>query len=252
MRKPGKRSPGGGTEGFTLIEMLVSVTLIALISLCVWEVMRITIASWKRGTDSIDTNQQQRATLDLMQKEVASMSSQLPPIDPQTGKGQYPIFVGSGSAMQFLSPCALRFQDIPGMAYVEYDVVSGADGTYSLVEKETRYLGGDPTQAEEFGEGDEPTVSIFEHLSGASFEYFDSGTRDIAPQWVSDWNGLDYMSLPTAVRMTISTQEADGGTKNRWIVIPISSRINNPQINPINPIGIRGRSPNAGNPNTGR
>jgi prepilin-type N-terminal cleavage/methylation domain-containing protein len=252
MRKPGKRSLGGGTEGFTLIEMLVSVTLIALIALCVWGVMRITTASWKRGTDSIDANQQHRATLDLMQKEVASMSSLLPPIDPQTGKGQYPIFLGSGSAMQFLSPCALRFQDIPGMAYVEYDVVSGADGTYSLVEKETRYLGGDPTQAEGFGEGDEPTVSIFEHLSGASFEYFDPGTKDIAPQWVSDWNGLDYMSLPTAVRMTISTQETGGGAKDRQIVIPISSRIINPQVNPINPIGIRGRNPNAGNPRTGR
>lgn len=252
MRKPGKGNPGDGTGGFTLIEMLVSVTLIALIALCVWGVMRITIASWKRGTDSIDMNQQHRATLDLMQKQIASMSALLPPIDPQTGMGQYPIFVGSDTGMQFLSPCALRFQDVPGMAYVEYDVVSEADGTYSLVEKETSYLGGDPTQAEGFGQGDEPTVTIFEHLSSATFEYFDPGTPTIAPQWVSDWSGLDYMSLPTAVRMTISMQETGGGTKNRQIVIPISSEINNLQVGAITPAGTQGRSPNAGNPRTGR
>jgi len=252
MRKPGNRSQGNGTEGFTLIEMLVSVTLIALIALCVWGVMRITIASWKRGTDSIDTNQQHRATLDLMQKEVASMSPLLPPIDPQTGMGQYPIFVGSDSGMQFLSPCALHFQDIPGMAFVEYDVVSGSDGTYSLVEKETPYLGGDPTQAEVFGEGDEPTFTIFDHLLGASFEYFDPGTTEIAPQWVSDWSGLDYMSLPSALRITISEQEAASAIKTRQIVIPISSKVNNMQLGLINPSGNRGRNPNAGNPRTGR
>jgi hypothetical protein len=232
--------------------MLVSVTLIALIAVCVWGVMRITIASWKRGTDSIDTNQQYRATLDLMQKEVASMSPLLPPTDPQTGLGQYPIFVGSGTGMQFLSPCALRFQDVPGVAYVEYDVVPGADGSYSLVQKETSYLGGDPTQAEGFGEGDEPTVTIFEHLSSASLEYFDPGTREIAPQWVSDWNGMDYMSLPAAVRITIAMQDAAGSAKNRQIVIPISSKVNNTPLGLLNPVGIRGRNPNAGNPRSGR
>jgi hypothetical protein len=232
--------------------MLVSVTLIALIAVCVWGVMRITIASWKRGTDSMDASQQHRATLDLMQKEIASTSPLLPPIDPQTSMGQYPIFVGSGTGMQFLSPCALRFQDIPGMAFVEYDVVSGADGSYSLVQKETSYLGGDPTQAEGFGGGDEPTVTIFDHLSAASFEYFDPGTPEIAPQWVSDWSGMDYMSLPAAVRITISTQEAAGSAKSRQIVIPISSKINNMQLGLINPAGNRGRNPNAGNPRSGR
>jgi hypothetical protein len=138
------------------------------------------------------------------------------------------------------------------VAYVEYDVVPGADGSYSLVQKETSYLGGDPTQAEGFGEGDEPTVTIFEHLSSASLEYFDPGTREIAPQWVSDWNGMDYMSLPAAVRITIAMQDAAGSAKNRQIVIPISSKVNNTPLGLLNPVGIRGRNPNAGNPRSGR
>lgn len=244
MNNPRKANPIAGARGFTLVEMLVSVTLVALIALCVWGAMRITISSWKRGTDSMDANQQHRATMDLMEKQVASMSALLPPIDPQTGIGQYPIFIGSESAMQFLSPSAFRFQDNPGMTFVEYDVVTGEDGTYSLVEKEAPYLGGDPTQGEGSAAGDETTVPIFEHVAGVSFEYFDPGTPDIEPQWVTDWNGMDYMSLPAAVKITVTARENAGGTRDRQIVIPVQSKVNNGQIGIINPAGNVRRTPN--------
>lgn len=239
----------GASGGFTLVEMLVSITLVAMIALCVWGALRITISSWKRGTESIDVNQQRRATLDLMEKQIASMSAVLPPIDPQTGLGQYPIFVGADNAMEFLSPCAFRFQDNPGMAFVEYDVVTDADGGVSLIEKETTYLGGDPTQGEGIAESDETTIPIFEHLAGVSLEYFDPGTQDVAPQWVTEWSGADYMSLPAAIKITISARDTAGGAKDRQIVIPVQSKINTTQIGGISPLGNVRRAPNV---NTGR
>ncbi len=250
MKELRRTKPGSPAEGFTLIEMLVSVTLIALIALCVWGALRITITSWKHGTDSIDANQQRRTTYDLMEKQVSSMSSLLPPPDPDTGIGQYPIFVGSDSAMQFLSPCAFRFQESPGMTFAEYDIVPDQEGGYSLIEKDSPYLGGDPTQAEVAATGDESGITIFDHLASASFEYFDPGTQDTEPQWVTDWNGLDYMSLPAAVKITLVARDASGGTRDRQIVIPIASKINNTLVGFMNPAGLNRRTPNAGGPRT--
>ncbi len=243
-----KENPGSRTEGFTLIEMMVSVTLIAMIALCVWGALRITIASWKRGTSSIDANQQRRSIYDLMEKQIASMSPLLPPLDPTTGIGQYPIFVGSDTAMQFLSPCAFRFKDSPGMTFAEYDIVADQEGGYSVTEKETPYLGGDPTQAEGTVEPDESAITIFDHLTSASFEYFDPGTQDTEPQWVTEWNGLDYMSLPAAIKITLVAHDAAGGSRDRQIVIPITSKINNSMVGFFNPAMNPRRTPNAGGP----
>ena len=59
-------------SGFTLIEMLVSVTLVALIAVGLWSVFGISVRSWSRGTEFIDKTQRHRSILDKVRKQIAS------------------------------------------------------------------------------------------------------------------------------------------------------------------------------------
>ncbi|MBZ5498538.1 MAG: prepilin-type N-terminal cleavage/methylation domain-containing protein [Acidobacteriia bacterium] len=251
-------------EGFTLLEMLVSVTLVALMALSIWAVLRISIASWKRGTESIDANQRHRATLDLMQKQVASVSAMIPPVDLQTGAGQAPIFEGSQTSVEFISLCSLRFRDNPGLTVVSYGIVPSNQGEFALVEQETRYLGGDPTQYVDFAEGDQPATTIFDHLTSGTFEYLDPGTADRPSQWVTDWSAVDLGRLPTAMSITLNTRDAVGALQSRKLVIPFMAEVESLQpgfIDPFDgrmvvpggpPSGGRRGGPGSNNPPGGR
>jgi type II secretory pathway component PulJ len=235
--------------------MLVAVTLVAMMAVALWSVFRISVRSWQRGTESIDANQQHRATLDLMLKQVASISAVILPFDPQTGIAPHPVFIGSETSVQFVSLCALRFQDNPGLTLVSYDAAAGSGGDYSLVEREMRYLGGNLDQDTGFGEVDVPGVTIFEHLASLAFEYFDPGDSQTEPQWFKEWDATDVGYLPTAIRMTLSTRDANGVPQSRQVVIPVqakSNNLNNLQPGFMNPLGNRGRGARGNNPRTGR
>ena len=100
--------------GFTLLEMVVSVTLVAMMAVSLWGAFRISLASWARGTQSIDENQRSRTVLDVVRKQMASAYGLTAPVDPLSPGVIYPIFEGTERSLRFVSLNSLRFQDSPG------------------------------------------------------------------------------------------------------------------------------------------
>ncbi len=210
--------------GFTLIEMLVSVTLVAVMAVALWGALRLSIGMWKRGTEFIDSNQRHRVTMDLVEKQFASAFGMIAPLNLQEGGGLYPIFTGTTTGVRFISLSSLRFREDPGLTVVDYEVVPGADGDYALVEREDRYLGADPTLDAGSNPAERPGITVFEHLVSMTFEYFDPGTTEAPAQWVKEWDGKEMGRLPTAISLTMTSREANGGTRSRQIVMPFPAR----------------------------
>jgi hypothetical protein len=170
-----------------------------------------------------------------VQKQMASIYPLVPPMDLQMNTGITPIFSGSASSMQFISLCALRFRDNPGLTMVSYQVVAGSDDDFSLVARETRYLGGDPSLQADYEQVEVPATTIFDRLDSLEFEYYDPGTSDLPPQWVKEWSAQDLGRLPTWISMTLISRDAGGTKQARRIVTPIQAQIDNPQVNFMDP-----------------
>ncbi len=245
------RSRCAGDEGFTLLEMLVAVTLVALLAVTLWGMMRIAISSWQRGTEFMDENQQHRATLDLVEKQMASLFPLIPPMNLQTGAGTSPIFSGSDTGMQFISVCSLRFRDNPGLTWVSYDAIRGSEGDVALVAREMRYLGFDPN-ADTAGVFQEevPTTTLFENLDSLTFEYFDPGTEEIPPQWVSTWDTKELGRMPVAISLNLTARATNGVTRSRQIVVPVIAKTVSTQVNFMDPFDQRRRR--GSDPRSGR
>ncbi len=222
-------------EGFTLLEIIVAVTLVALMAVGLWAVLRISISSWKRGTEFIDANQRNRAILDLVKKQMASTYGLIAPVDLQSGGVIYPIFAGSGDSVQFISLSSLRFLENPGLTMVSYDVARDRQGGYALVEREAQYLGMDPTREGITDRRDETLINIFDNLTGFTFEYFDPGTPDTPAQWVREWDAKETGRMPTAISMTMTALDSSGSNFSRHMVIPINARPYDPSMNFTNP-----------------
>jgi prepilin-type N-terminal cleavage/methylation domain-containing protein len=237
----GSRSCPSREAGFSLLEVIVAVTLVALIAVSLWAAFRVTVRSWNRGTEFIDINQRNRTILDLVKKQVASTYALIAPIDLQTGGAIYPIFNGEESSLQFITLTSLRFHENPGLTMVSYDVIRDRNGVLSLVERETRYLGLDPQQANALSGRDEQSITVFEGLESFSFEYFDPGNQERPSQWMKSWNGRELGRVPTAVSMTMVARDSRGGMLNRHLVIPINARPYDPRLTFTNPFENRPR-----------
>jgi prepilin-type N-terminal cleavage/methylation domain-containing protein len=225
--------------GFTLLEMVIAVTLVAMMAVALWGIFRLSINSWKRGTDAIDVNQRNRSILDLVKKQMSSIYGTFTPIDPQNPVQPYPIFTGGENSVQFVSLCSLRFNDNPGLTFVSYDVDQDRQGNYALTERETRYLGDNPGRDSIFDRKEDTSVTIFDNLTSFSFEYFDPGTRELPAQWVRGWDSRDAGRMPAAISMTMIAKDPKGGTFSRFMVMPIPAKPYDPRQNFINPFDPR-------------
>ncbi|MBN1571093.1 MAG: prepilin-type N-terminal cleavage/methylation domain-containing protein [Acidobacteria bacterium] len=231
MKKPSRQSD----RGFTLLEMLIAVTLVAMMALSLWAVFRISIRSWSRGTDFIDTNQRHRSILDLVRKQMASTYGLIAPADPQQGLASRLIFSGTETSMRFISLNSLHFQDSPGLTLVIYEIVQDSNGAYSLVEKEARYLGHPGDQ--EASADQSKATPVFSNLISCVFEYFDPENRDTP--WVREWDGVKLRRLPEAISVTMVSRDPRGNDLNRHMVVPIHSEVFDRQTSLINPFGAR-------------
>ena len=242
--KDSPRRRFGSEQGFSLIEMIVAITLVAMMAVGLWAVLRISISSWSRGSEYIDATQRHRSILGLVKKQMASIYGVVAPVDLLSGGAVYPIFAGAATSVQFISLSSMHFQENPGLTMVSYDVVQDR-GVYSLVEREELYLGMPAGQESLLDRKDQSVTRIFENLDNLTFEYFDPGASDRASGWVREWDAREVKSLPAAISMTMVFRDSKGGLLNRQIVIPVAAKPYDPRLTVVTPFDVRPRRPNA-------
>jgi prepilin-type N-terminal cleavage/methylation domain-containing protein len=216
-------------QGFTLLEVVVAITLVAMMSVGLWAVMQTSLKSWSKGTDYIDTNQRHRSVLDLTRKQISSAYNLIiqPTADPSTGitmAAPYPFFSGTETSFQFISLNSLQFQESPGLTIVNYEASQDSQSnTLSLLERESRYLGQLPDSNSTISDKATP---VLDNLISSSFEYFDPGDNQNPSAWVTEWNAQETGRMPSAVSMDIVSRDANGNTLNRKMIVPIQAATN--------------------------
>ncbi len=224
MKQPDIKRLRRSEQGFTLLEVVVAVTLIAMMAVGLWAVMRLSLRSWSRGTDFIDTNQRHRSILDMTRKQLASAYNLIIPADLNTGTAPYPFFNGTENSFQFISLNSLQFQESPGLTLVTYEVSQESQANnYSLLEKESRYLGQLPDSNSTAADR---TTPVLENLSSCMFEYFDPGDSQNPSQWVKEWNAQETGKLPSAVSITVGSRDANGNAMSRQMIVPLQAASN--------------------------
>lgn len=206
----GRRHPR--ESGFTLLELLIAMTLLALLVAMLFGGMRLGTRAWEANDQRIEDS----ARLEIVQGFMRRLISQAYPLDRTERRPRRRIvFEGMPDAVTFpaLLPPHLGFG---GFQLVDFRLDDGANGK-RLVMSWRRFTG----EADEVPP-DEPEgeTVLFDRIAGVEFAYFGAPARGQPPRWHERWD--DVTRLPSLVRVRV---EFGDGDARRWPELVIAPMI---------------------------
>ena len=186
LQKRHRRQFAGGTRGFTLLELLISITLLVLIVMITMGAMRIGSRSLSAGERRMEDQERFRTVLSVID---AQIQSQVPLVYEDAGNSRY-YFRGDNKTLRFATNYSI-WGGRAGYVIVSYGV-------------ETTDTGKDVLLASEQVpgvEGQRNTRLI--EAEGISFEYFHKDPSEEQGKWIEAL--LDGTVVPERIRLHIAS-----------------------------------------------
>lgn len=194
--------PNEGTSGFTLLEMVITLTILGFILLIIFGAFRLGISAWEKGESSREEYQKVRAVLQVVSRQLKSMVPYK--VKTEMAEGDYLAFEGRPRSLKFVSTLSMRANQPEGFVYAIYEFRDGGNRSGSLIVYEQRVL----IRKNFFEEGprEESGVPLIEGISDIQFEYYreEDPLKNRQEGWVEAWSAKEEKELPRAVRMTVT------------------------------------------------
>jgi len=192
------------TTGFTLIEVMVTLTILGLILLIISGAFRLGLSAWEKGESTREEYQKVRAISQLVCQQI---KSSIPyKIKTQKAEGDYLAFEGKTHSVKFVSALPIKARGPQGFVYAIYEFQEGGEEGGRLVYYEQRVLNKnffEEKPDEELG------ISLYEGISDVRFEYLreEDPEENQTGDWLDEWNAKEEKELPKALRMKITLKQ---------------------------------------------
>ena len=198
-------------QGFTLIEVIITMTILGLILLIIFGAFRLGLSAWERGESIKEEFQKERIISQLISQQVKSMVPYK--IKTQKAEGNYLAFEGKAHSLKFVSALSIKAKKPEGCVYVIYDFRKGGREGGRLILYEQRVLNKDFFEERP---KEELEISLLEGISDVFFEYYREENKDKnwTEGWVEEWNAKEEKELPRALRIKITYPAHREGGKN--------------------------------------
>ena len=173
-------------SGFTLLELLVAMAILALLAATLAGGMRFGLRAWEAGQQAADRLEAPTAVQSLLRRQI----EQAYPMLARVGEPVI-VFEGERQRLRFLTHLPPRL-GVPGLADV------------ALSYRHDPRAGGELLMAwQPLGERDRPAEShsVLNGIDALSFAYYGGETRTSPPEWRNNWTGAGF--LPTLVRLQV-------------------------------------------------
>lgn len=201
-----------GDAGFTLLELLVSITIVSLLATTALMAWRVGASGWQKANERLARDRAVLAVHQLLEEQMAAMVpyQALPP------KGAKELFFqGEPQTARFVSRYSLGQRMRSGLYLVEYQVAERPGGTRLLLLNEWPVSSQEALGAWLLGTETSPqgkilrfsafergpqTVMLLDGLQECGFEYYRAGTPLKPGVWTEQWTAMDD-ELPRAMRI---------------------------------------------------
>jgi general secretion pathway protein J len=207
------------SSGFTLIEVIVTLTILGFIVLRVSGTFRLGFSSWEKGDAIKEDYQKIRMVSQLVSRQMKSLVPYK--IKTEKAEGDYLAFDGKTHSLRFVSALPIKAKRPEGFVYVVYQFKNEGDKKGRLVLYEQRALNRD------FFEDDlmeDSAVTLVGGVSQVRFEYYREADKEKSrtEEWVEEWNAKEENELPRALRMTVTYWNERGKEEASPITVLVS------------------------------
>ncbi len=200
----------GRQDGFTLLELLISLTILSVIVVIVFSGFRLGIRAWEKGEQDLEVRQQYRIVLNLLRRQIASIWVQK---NIALSDRIYGLR-GDADTMAFVSQVHLIPDNDYGNVFVEYQIKSSSVDSMEGRQKQLMFSERPMTfiNPADFSVGNNPGIPLKKEPTDffvlipkadrIEFAYLKSYSEDKFV-WQDTWNPDEDDLFPRAVRITL-------------------------------------------------
>jgi general secretion pathway protein J len=199
------------TRGFTLLELLVAMTLLALLAGLLFGGLSFGVRVWEKG----DAELEKLAELQIAQGLIRRVISRALLSDLPRGENEdAAIFEGTADGLLFVGPAPA--QSLPGGFYRLSLRGDDVEGKRRLVMTWRLPV---PDDKGPRADEDENLVVLVDGVADVTFAYFGAGDEDGEPGWRDRWEGV--LGLPRLVRIDVTFRDGDARVWPKLIAAPM-------------------------------
>jgi len=192
-------------SGFTLVELVITFTILSLILLVIAGAMRLASAAWEKGEEKVEKYQKSRAAFSLLSQQLKSAYPYK--IKSQKAEPDFLAFQGASDSLRFVSSFSLKSKRPEGLVFVTYKIEENSSEKI-LKACEQRVLNKDFTEETP---KDDDFLTFIDGISDIKFEYYkESEDEETTGEWVNSWDGKEETELPRQIRVNLTWKEKKG------------------------------------------
>ncbi len=184
-------------SGFTLLEIIVVLTMLSLIMVMVYEGIQISRKMSEKGINRINATNEVRVVQELMRRQI----SRILPIAFKEEDGTFVIFEGDDEHIMYVSPMPGYLGN--GGPHVQLIEIVNAKGGKIL--QFSHWLLNDSLDEESFEGSDQEPVILLENIRSAEFSFVKLNEEGELGEWESDWE--EIQNTPLMIRLNIEMEE---------------------------------------------
>jgi general secretion pathway protein J len=190
---------GDGSEGFSLLEMLIALTLFGLVTVMLFGGLQL----GTRVMESGGKRSEQASRLSVASEFLRAQLAQAQPVERTEGEridGKMPIeFDGAADSVAFVGPTS-AYQPVGGLQTL--NIYTDRQGGKARLMADWRpYRTGGDMPSDEAGR----RSVLFDDVSSVELAYFGALTNKEKPRWRQEWR--DQTALPSLVHMRVAFRD---------------------------------------------
>ena len=196
------------TKGFTLVELLVTTSLLSMIILIGASAFGMFAQGWQKRLENFDATMRNAQNILLVQEVLGTL---LPYITySSTGK---PLVYFEGNRNGFVAIASKSIYRDKAFTVVRFSVVQKADFTYDVLFEEALMQDGVLLSLDQVLTFSNP-ITLFESVTDPLFQYygwpeanlrFDEYNGSISAKWLRSYDGLDALSAPLSISLNFTS-----------------------------------------------